>query len=289
MGKDIDLEISGVYAWNELDLSKLVEAASIHVLPFVGSLKHFTGSTKTGSFPAQRTVFRMLEPWREAVLALAPNVLLDAIEIQAWGARRVSMFLYPARKEVSLTIGTNSEEEVEAKKILGVVISALALVPATVEKALEGEARRYFIEDSVDENWFNRLADVVQSFVTTKASFRGDYWVGEQKFSKGKLEEWCNEARSRWNDVGTLHCWCWLSHSLSTLDIDLLRQTLKLELQRPSPDLLREDFSQLGCIRRTRETRESVCHRFLRSADDRSFRRVVNRRAAREHAAASVA
>jgi hypothetical protein len=154
------------------------------------------------------------------------------------------MYVYPVRKEVSLTIGTNSEEAAEAKRIFVVVVSALGLVPATApaERALEGRARRYFIEDSIDENWLNKLADVVRSFVTTKASFRGDYWVGGQKFSKGKLEEWCSEVRSRWRDVLTLYCWCWLPHSSSTVEVDLLRQTLKLELQRPSPDVLREDF-----------------------------------------------
>jgi hypothetical protein len=118
LGKDIDLEISGMYGWNEVELSKLAETASGHILPFVGSVKHFSSSTKTAS---------------------------------------LSMFVYPVRKEVLLTIGTNSEELPEAKKIFGVLISALALVPATAGKALGGEARRYFIEDSIDEKWFNKL------------------------------------------------------------------------------------------------------------------------------------
>jgi hypothetical protein len=60
--------------------------------------------------------------------------------------------------------------------------------------------------------------DVVRSFVTGKASFRGDYSVGEQKFSKGKLEEWCTEVRSRWTAVDSLYCWCWLPHSSSIRD-----------------------------------------------------------------------
>ena len=242
MGDEIDLEISGTYAWQDTDPGKLTGCTSQHILPFVGPVRHLSGSTKSNSLPAQRNIFHGIQEWSDVVAAPPQNAMWESIELQIFGdSRRVSIFAYPLRKEVSLTIGTNSAESAEARKLLEELTSVLTLMPTNAVKALEGEARRYFIEDAIDENWFVKLRDVVQTFILPQASFRGDYWIGDQKSSKGDLDSWWNEVRSHWNEVRTLYCWCWLPHSATTVDIDLIRQTLKLELQRPTPAVLRED------------------------------------------------
>src|SRR5208283_2711941 len=150
-----------------------------------------------------------------------------------------------------LAISLSSGEAGEIGEYFQVIQKELSILPVkdqVLPESRKAERRRYFAAEPIDKAWFERCVALVKSLPEGKFSFQGRCRLSGHEgedFSRTNYEAWVLQIASQWDKLTWVYCWLSAPELAITLDIDLLRDLISVDLQSPIEAVVTSTFKTL--------------------------------------------
>ena len=236
-------------------LKKILENIEAWVGPY-----DFSGSYSLISSPQFRRFPKQYDEWKAECEVNYKN--LAECQLRLTGqSRECSFRYYASRGEVNISLGAVDQREiVEFSATLQKQLPIRVLNDPSLASP-KGQRRRYFATEQIDARWFERCMDQLMRVVNVKSTFQGFFGeaisagdgptVDSVKF--GNYEEWYEQIRTKWNDVVWIRCWISAPRISITLDIDLLRDLVTLELESPDQETVKKIYDDFESTQKVKK------------------------------------
>jgi hypothetical protein len=236
-------------------LKKILENIETWVGPY-----DFSGSYSLISAPQFRRYPKLYEQWKTDCEVNYKN--LSECQLRLTGqSRECSFRYYASRGEVNISLGAVDQREiVEFSATLQKQLPIRVLNDPSLASP-QGQRRRYFATEQIDAQWFERFMNQLMKVVNVKLNFQGFFGepisaddgptVDSVKF--GNYEEWYEQIQTKWNDVVWIRCWISAPRISITLDIDLLRDLVTLELESPDQETVKKIYDDFESTQKVKK------------------------------------
>jgi len=209
---------------------------------------NFYGSYSLISAPQFRRYPKKYEEWKTDCETNYKD--LSECHLSLTGKTRECSFRYYARSgEVTITLGAVDQREIAEFSATLQKQLPIRVLKDTSVASRQGQRRRYFAEEQIDVQWFDKCMDQLMKLVKGESTFQGYFGeaisddsptVDSLKFANYK--EWYDQIRAKWDNVVWIRCWIYAPGISITLDLDLLRDLVSLELESPAEETVKNIY-----------------------------------------------
>ncbi len=236
---------------------------------WVGPRNYFNGNFSLATAPQFRHSPSEYADWKSQCLSGWKEILDLSTNIQN-EARECSVRYDANRADLSVSFSSYDRADLAGPfTLLEEELPIVASKNATAPDSRKSERRRYFASDPISSDWFEQSAALIRSIAEGNVTFQGSFRSaarGEDS-SRTDFEVWRKEVKSKWNDLVWVYCWISAREISITMNIDLLRDLVSLDLQSASEETITRDLNRLELALKLNKVQGNPYQyrRFLRS------------------------
>lgn len=235
------VRLEGTYRVTGFEKTALLATLDQLVRDF-GNIVDFGGEVRMLAASERRYSFRSLDQWKSRIVNDWKEVAGASYWLRlASGSANISY----QKDQQQLRLSLEAPETAKLDSVFSSFVQSLNATPVRDggNSVMKGERRRYFPETKLDTDWLQQCLSIMTSWNTGQTSFQGRIRTLSQELSTRDFKEWKNQIIAQWKEIYTIYGWSSSFELSQTLDVDLVREIISLEIQGRTTDLVNSNFS----------------------------------------------
>ncbi|MBV8114979.1 MAG: hypothetical protein JO300_09575 [Silvibacterium sp.] len=190
----------------------------------------FSGAITSKADPGTAEEIRDAEPWKNAITRRWQD--LATVEFRGFRTVRTANLRLQI-PEKFVTLSASAEDASALRDVFDGFESTLRVAPRVTPVAqLKGEKKLYYTQQPINDEWIHRCLEILTKVAVNRTWFNGRYREADQDYTVSDFNLWRDEVGHRWSEMQSASCTISNDESRQSLDIDIKREQVGLELSR---------------------------------------------------------